>query len=97
MLRLILAAAIATTIGAAFALYSSSLETRQIALRAASLERKLERLEADIAVLRAERAHLARPQRIEELARSQGLVVPPPGPMARIDSAPAGAVSTAVK
>lgn len=97
MLRLILAAAIATTIGAAFALYTSSLETRQIAIRAGSLERKLERLEADIAVLRAERAYLARPQRIEELARRQGLVVPAPGPMARIDGAPTGAASATVK
>ncbi len=78
MLRLILAAAIAVTIGSAIALYASSLETRQIAIRVSGLERKLERMEADVAVLRAERAFLARPQRIEELARRQGLTVPAP-------------------
>ena len=36
-------------------------------------ERALEKLEADIAILKAERAHLARPDRIEKLARKQGL------------------------
>lgn len=78
MLRLFLAAAIALTIGSAFALYSSSLETRQLAIRVGTLERSLERIEADISVLRAERAFLARPQRIEELARQNGLEVPAP-------------------
>lgn len=35
--------------------------------------RALEKLRLDIAVLRAERAHLARPERIEEIARKVGL------------------------
>ena len=89
MFRLALAAAIAVTIGSAFALYTSSLETRQIAIRTTALERKLERIEADIAVLRAERSFLARPQRIEELARQQGLIVPAPTAWARIEGTPA--------
>ena len=36
-------------------------------------ERALEKAENDVAVLKAERAHLARPERFEPLARELGL------------------------
>jgi hypothetical protein len=36
-------------------------------------ERAAEQARSDIAVLKAERAHLARPERIEPLARAMGL------------------------
>lgn len=54
-------------------LYGLSYDTRFAELRVQSAERSAERLRGDISILRAERAHLARPDRIEPLARAQGL------------------------
>mgnify|MGYP001315101674 FL=1 len=61
------------TLGSAFALYAITYDTRQIEQRLLAQERAAERALTDIAVLRAERAHLARPERIEPLARSIGM------------------------
>lgn len=61
-------------ISSAFLLYGLSYDTRQIEARVAAQERQAERARSDISVLKAERAHLARPDRIEPLARAQGLV-----------------------
>ena len=61
-------------ISSAFLLYGLSYDTRQLEARVASQERLAERARSDISVLKAERAHLARPDRIEPLARAQGLV-----------------------
>jgi cell division protein FtsL len=60
-------------ISSAFLLYGLSYDTRQIEARVAAQEREAERARSDISVLKAERAHLARPDRIEPLARAQGL------------------------
>ncbi|WP_295558777.1 cell division protein FtsL [uncultured Hyphomicrobium sp.] len=61
-------------ISSAFLLYGLSYDTRQLEARVAAQERLAERARSDISVLKAERAHLARPARIEPLARAQGLV-----------------------
>jgi len=61
------------TLGAAFALYAIKYDTRRLELQVRTQERALERAEADVTVLRAERAYLARPERLEPLARLIGL------------------------
>jgi cell division protein FtsL len=73
MARALEIASIVMAVGSAIALYGVSYETRRIEARIHVRERMVERLEADIAVLRAERAYLGRPERIETLARKQGL------------------------
>jgi cell division protein FtsL len=65
--------AVALAIGAAFALYSVKHDTRLIELRVQTQERRLEKIQSDIAVLQAERAWLARPERIDQMARGMGL------------------------
>jgi cell division protein FtsL len=57
----------------AFALYASKYETRRMELTVRAQERAVQKLEGEIKVLKAERAHLARPERIEPLARRLGL------------------------
>ncbi len=61
-------------ISSAFLLYGLSYDTKQLEARVAAQERKADIARSDIAVLKAERAHLGRPDRIEPLARAQGLV-----------------------
>jgi cell division protein FtsL len=61
-------------ISSAFLLYGLSYDTRLLEARVAAQERLAERARSDISVLKAERAHLARPDRIEPLARAQGLL-----------------------
>ena len=56
-----------------FALYAIKDGTRRIEARVQAQERALERLESDVSVLTAERAHLARPERLELLARKLGM------------------------
>jgi cell division protein FtsL len=73
MLRMLSIVAAFMTLGAAFALYSLKYDTRRVEIAVQGKERALEKLEADIAILKAERAYLARPERIEKLARKQGL------------------------
>lgn len=65
-------------LASAFLLYGLNYDTRRIESNLHSLERSTEKAKSDIAILKAERAHLARPDRIEPLARAQGLV--PAGP-----------------
>lgn len=60
-------------ISSAFLLYGLSYETRQIEARVARQEKSAEIARSDIAVLKAERAHLSRPDRIEPFARAQGM------------------------
>ncbi len=66
--------AVFLAISSAFLLYGLSYDTRQLEARVAAQERLAERARSDISVLKAERAHLARPDRIEPLARAQGLL-----------------------
>lgn len=60
-------------VASAFALYALKYDTRRLELHVRDQERTLEKLEGDIAVLKAEHAHLARPERLEPLARTRGL------------------------
>jgi cell division protein FtsL len=60
-------------ISSAFLLYGLSYDTRQLEARLTAEERQADIARSDIAVLKAERAHLGRPDRIEPLARAQGL------------------------
>ncbi len=61
------------TIAAATALYSLKHDTRRIEADVLAQERSVDKALNDIAALKAERAYLGRPERIETLARSQGL------------------------
>ncbi len=60
-------------LSSAVLLYGLNYDTRLIEQRVQAGERAADRARNDIALLRAERAHLARPERIEPLARAQGL------------------------
>ena len=60
-------------LSSAFLLYGLTYDTRLIDQRVQMAERAAERARSDIALLRAERAHLARPERIEPMARALGL------------------------
>ena len=72
-MRLIILGALVLTVASAFVLYSSNYDTRQLEARVTDQERAIEKARGDIAVLKAERAHLGRPDRIEPLARGLGL------------------------
>ncbi len=67
------------TLTSAYVLYSEGTATRRLEAQVQASERERERLETDIAVLRAERAHLSRPARIEPAARALGMRMPEPG------------------
>jgi cell division protein FtsL len=66
-------AACAMAIASALLLYGLSYDTRGLEARVRAAERQADRARAEIGVLRAERAHLARPERIEPHARAAGL------------------------
>lgn len=57
----------------AFVLYSLNYDTRLIETQVRVLERSANASRSDIALLKAERAHLSRPERIEPLANELGL------------------------
>ena len=63
-------------LGSAFALYGIDYSTRRLETRVIGLERAASSAEAQINALKAERAHLARPERIEPLARQLGMAPP---------------------
>jgi cell division protein FtsL len=70
------ALAVLLAVVAAVALYAIAYDTRRLEARVHALEKTAERAESDIAVAKAELSHLARPERIEPLARAQGLAPP---------------------
>ncbi len=72
-MRMLNFVAIFMALASAFLLYGLNYDTRMIEGRLQTREREAERARTDIAVLRAERAHLARPERIEPIARGLGL------------------------
>lgn len=72
-MRLYILAALAFALVSAFALYGINYDTRQLERRVQTKERAIKKARRDIAILKAERAHLGRPERIEPLARAQGL------------------------
>jgi cell division protein FtsL len=88
-------AALCLTLSSACLMYGLSYDTRFVEVRVQTGERTAERLRSDIALLRAERAHLSRPERIEPLARANGLrpteprqlAVTAPGPIADAETA----------
>lgn len=73
MSRMMHLSAIFLMLGSALALYSVKYDTLQLEGRVRTAERHHERLEGEIAALAAERAFLARPDRIQDLARQLGL------------------------
>jgi cell division protein FtsL len=73
MLRILMPASLLIALLSAYALYAINQDVRRLAADVAAKERMAERLAADIGLLTAERAYLARPERIEALARSLGL------------------------
>ena len=75
-MRLLTLALALLALASAFLLYGLNYETRRLESRVQAQERAIDRTRSDIAVLKAERAHLARPERIEPLARAQGLGPP---------------------
>lgn len=66
-------AAFVMVLSSAILLYGLSYDTRQIESRVQAAERNAERLRSEISILKAERAYLARPERIEPIARAMGL------------------------
>ena len=72
-MRLLTFSAVFLALSSAFLLYGLNYDTRRIEARVQADERRAEIARSDIAVLKADRAHLARPERIEPLARAQGL------------------------
>ena len=88
MIRLLSTIGLMAAFATAFALYAIKDETRKLQSLVHSQERLIDRLENDIAVLKAERAHLARPQRIDALARREGLGPVGPAQYGRIEDLP---------
>jgi cell division protein FtsL len=72
-MRMVTLSCVFMALASAFMLYGLNYDTRLTAAHVQSLERRAEKARTDISVLKAERAHLARPERIEPLARAQGL------------------------
>jgi len=73
MFRLAAVGTVLLAVASAFVLYAVTYETRRLEQHVASQGRTIEKTRLDIAVLRAERAYLARPDRIEQIARKIGL------------------------
>ena len=73
MSRLAAVGTVLLAVASAFVLYAVTYETRRLEQQVAGQVRTIEKTRLDIAVLRAERAYLARPERIEQLARKIGL------------------------
>ena len=73
-MRMLIVSSAFLALASAFLLYGLNYETRRVEANLQALERAADRAKTDISILKAERAHLARPERIESLARSQGLV-----------------------
>ena len=78
------------TLASAVALYAIKNDTRRLEVRVLAQERALERAQNDVTVLTAERAHLARPARLEVLARAIGMEPIAAGQYLRLDTGEAG-------
>jgi cell division protein FtsL len=97
-MRLITALAVMVALTSAFLLYALNYDTRRLETELAARERAGDQARADIATLRAERAYLTRPERIEPLARALGLrpitekQLVAPAALGRSRAADAGAV-----
>ena len=89
MLRIINLALMLSMLVGVFALYAIKYDARQLEARVQMQERDLEKLENNVAVLVAERAHLARPKALEPLARGLGLAPIGPRQYLRLEAPPA--------
>ncbi len=69
-------------------LYALKHDTARFEADVHATERAIEKAESDIAALKAERAWLGRPERIDGLARSQGLGPVRPDQYGRIGARP---------
>ncbi len=72
-MRMLILGALVLALASAFLLYGINYDTRLLEDRVEAQERAIDKARGDIAVLKAERAHLGRPDRIEAAARTQGL------------------------
>ena len=81
-MRLLNAAAFCFAIASALMLYGLNYDTRRLESQVQAQEHAAENARSDIAVLKAERSHLSRPERIDPLARQQGLMPPRPDQLA---------------
>lgn len=79
------------TLASAYVLYAESSATRRLEAQVQAAERQRERLESDIVVLKAERAYLSRPARIEPAAKALGLRAPVAGDHIDLDTVLIGA------
>jgi cell division protein FtsL len=77
-MRLLNVAAFCFAVASALLLYGLNYETRRLEAHIQTQERAAEKAKSDIAVLKAERGHLSRPERIDPLARQLGLMPPRP-------------------
>lgn len=77
-MRLLNLTSICFAITSALMLYGLSYETRRLEAEVQAKERAAQKTRNYIAVLKAERSHLARPERIDPLARHLGLLPPKP-------------------
>ena len=73
MFRIIMFMAAGMALLSAFALYAISYQTRQLSETNQTAEKRIKDLGRDIAILRAERSYLTRPERLEPLARKLGM------------------------
>jgi cell division protein FtsL len=67
-MRFITSTSVFLALASAFLLYGLNYDTRQLEARVQQEELAVAQARSDIAVLKAERAHLTRPERIEPLA-----------------------------
>ena len=93
-MRVLNFAAFFFALASAFLLYSLSYDTRRVEAQVQEKEQAANRARSDIAILKAEKSHLSRPERIDPIARAQGLAPPRPdqmGSTARLANATASA------
>ena len=95
-MRILNVVAFCFALASAFLLYALSYETRRLETVVHEKERLAEKAKADIAVLKAERSHLARPDRIDPIARRMGLAPPRPDQLVPPDLAALSASQTGV-
>ena len=72
-MRVVSTLAVLVALASAFFLYALGYDTRRLEAALAARERAADQARSDISTLKAERAYLARPERIEPLARGLGL------------------------
>lgn len=77
-MRLLNITAFCFTIASACFLYALNYDTRNLEAHVQAQERRAAEARSDIAILKAERSHLSRPERIDPLARQLGMVPPRP-------------------